>query len=96
MKKESERPIKDVLLELMRMYRLKQGNNEWRIKEAWPRLFGEMIHRHTKDLRLSRRTLYVRVDSAPLRQELVMAKEKIRKTLNEELQENFLEEVVIR
>ena len=95
MRKTGEQPLKIILKELMKTYRLQKGNNEWVIKEAWPRLFGEMINRHTVQLRLSGRRLYIKVDSSPLRQELMMGREKIRKILNEEIGENFLEEVVL-
>ncbi len=96
MKKASEQSLKDVLEEWMKQFRMRQGNTDWRIREAWPRLFGPMIQRHTIELRLSKRTLYVVVDSAPLRQELHIAREKIKTTLNEELGDSFLQEVVIR
>ncbi len=95
MQKNSEKSLKDVLSELMKTYRLRKGNNEWVIKEAWPRLFGEMINRHTVQLRLSGRRLYIKVDSSPLRHELMMGREKIRKMLNEEIGDNFLEEVIL-
>jgi hypothetical protein len=95
MKKNNEQTLKDVLGELMKTYRLRQGNNEWAIKEAWPRLFGDMINRHTTQLRLSKRKLYVKVDSAPLKQELSMGREKIRRILNEELGDDFLEEIIL-
>ena len=96
MQKNSEKSLKEVLSELMRTYRLRKGNNEWIIKEAWPRLFGEMINRHTVQLRLSGRCLYLQVDSSPLRQELMMGREKIRKMLNEEIGDNFLQEIILR
>ena len=95
MQKNSEKSLKDVLSELMKTYRLRKGNNEWVIKEAWPRLFGEMINRHTVQLRLSGRRLYIKVDSSPLRHELMMGREKIRKMLNEEIGDTFLEEVIL-
>ncbi len=79
----------------MKTYRLQKGNNEWVIKEAWPRIFGEMINRHTVQLRLSGRTLYVRVNSSPLRHELLIGRETIRKRLNEELGDDFLREIVL-
>lgn len=95
MKKTSELPLKVLLAELMKTYRLQKGNNEWVIKEAWPRIFGEMINRHTVQLRVSGRTLYIKVNSSPLRHELLIGREKIKKLLNEELGEDFLQEIVL-
>lgn len=96
MRKNNEQSLKEVLLELLQQYRLKQGVTEWRIREVWERTMGPVINRHTKEIRLSRRRLYVRVDSSPLRSELSYGREKIRKLLNEDLGESYLEEVIIR
>ena len=43
-----------------------------------------------------RKKLYITVDSAPLRQELSYGREKIKKVMNEELGEDYIEEVIIR
>lgn len=96
MSQSNERTLKDVLTELMNQYRLKQGINDSKIKAAWERMMGPTIIKHTAQIRLVRRTLYLVIDSAALKQELFYGREKIRTMLNEELGEAFLEEVVVR
>jgi hypothetical protein len=59
-------------------------------------MMGPAIAKHTTDLKVYRQKLYVQIDSAALRQELAMGREKIRKMFNRELQEEYLKEVIIR
>jgi predicted nucleic acid-binding Zn ribbon protein len=92
----SEKTLKEALLELMNQYRMKQGISEAMIKAAWARTMGPVILRHTKQLRVSRKSLYIVVDSPALRQDLFYGREKIRTMMNEELGEEYLEEVVIK
>jgi len=96
MKHESEQSLKDVLTEWLKEYQMKHGNHAAMIRQIWPSLFNPLIQRHTKELRLSHRTLYVQVDSAVVRQEMHLARAQIRTRLNEALGEDYLKEVVIR
>lgn len=50
---------------------------------AWPEVMGPAISKHTVDLQMQRGVLSVRLDSAVLRKELDMGKEKIVRSLNE-------------
>ena len=52
---------------------------------AWPKVMGAAISKHTVDLQMNRGVLSVRLDSAVLRKELDMGKEKIVRSLNEEV-----------
>lgn len=76
-------------------YRLKSKLNQARIRSHWEKLMGPSIMRYTREIKMGRKKLYIYMDSAPLRQELSMGKEKIRKMLNEALGEEYIEEVII-
>lgn len=67
-----------------------------RIKSAWHQLAGPLIASHTKKLYVHKRVLYIKVDSAALRQELSMGSAQILARLNAHLGEDYLTEVVIR
>lgn len=96
MAKYDEKPLKEVLLEMMTQYRLKQGISEAQVKAAWARLMGPSIIQHTTQVRLIRKKLYLMIDSPALRQELFYGREKIRKMLNQDLGEEYLEEVFVK
>lgn len=96
MKHESEQSLKEVLSEWLKEYQMKHGNHLSMVRQLWPSLFNPLIQRHTKELRLSKRTLYVVVDSAVVRQEMHLARAQIRMRINEALGEEYVQEVIIR
>ena len=81
---------------MVEFYRLKPGLHQARIKTAWRDLMGATIAGYTQAIYLRNRKLYLTIDSPSLRQELSMSRDKIRGILNEELQEEYIEEVIIR
>ncbi len=96
MKRHNDQPLKDVLREMVEAYRLKPKLHQTKVRSMWEDLMGPSISRYTRDLYLRRKKLYVNLNSAPLRQELSLGKEKIRKIFNEALGEDYIEEVIIR
>ena len=94
--RHNETDLKAAIKAMLDHYKLKSKYQQTRIKQLWPALMGPAIKQYTTDLRISRRVLYVSISSAALKQELSMGTEKIRRLLNEELGEEYLESVVIR
>ena len=96
MRDKNDRPIKNVLKDMLQQYKLKSKFTEVKIKNLWTELMGPSIAGYTKDIVVRRRKMYINIDSAALRQELSFSKEKIKNLINEELGEEYLEEVFIR
>ena len=95
MKKSSnEHTLKEVLNELIQQYQLRDGLHQVRVREFWLHEMGEAINKYTESIDLRKRTLYLRIQSAPLKQELSFGKEKIRQLLNQHLGEDYIEAVV--
>ena len=67
-----------------------------KIISLWTSIMGPTISRYTRDIKVTRKgKLLLTIESASLRQELSMGKDKIKKVLNEELGEEYIKEVVI-
>jgi predicted nucleic acid-binding Zn ribbon protein len=81
---------------MVETYRLKNRLNQTKIQQLWNSVMGNSISRHTSDLKVRKNKLYITIESAPLRQELSFGRDKIRRMMNQELGEEYLEEVVIR
>lgn len=96
MKKRNDLSLQEALQEMLRELRLASPLNESRVRTAWERLMGKTISTYTSDLTVRKGVLYVTIVSAPLKHELSFGKEKIRRLINEELGEEFIQEVVIR
>lgn len=86
--------------EAMRLFlkssRLKGHVLALRITEVWEEIMGKTIARYTDKIEIHGTTLYIQTSVAPLKQELMYKKDKIRERVNESLGENLIREVVIR
>lgn len=96
MKRQNDQLLKDVIAELLQAYNLKEKTNEVRLLQQWETLFGKTISKYTDKVFVSNKKLYVHISSAPLRQELSYAKEKMVQRINEAIGSDFIREVVIR
>ncbi|MCL6524572.1 MAG: DUF721 domain-containing protein [Thermoflavifilum sp.] len=70
--------------------------NEARVKQLWEELMGKAITKFTDDIQLHDSRLIITTHVAPLKQELMYSREKIKQLFNEALQEQLIEEVIIR
>ncbi|MBL7814273.1 MAG: DUF721 domain-containing protein [Saprospiraceae bacterium] len=95
MRKTNDEPLADVLQQMVRAFKLGDNLNKTKIENLWEEKMGRTIATYTRELRVRDKILYVRIESASLRSELHMGREKIRQMLNNEIGEEFLKEVII-
>jgi predicted nucleic acid-binding Zn ribbon protein len=74
---------------------MRRKYNELEIRDAWDQVCGTMIANHTKSVRLQRKKIWVKIESAPLRQELSYRKEDLVQKMNEQLGHSLIEDIVI-
>jgi hypothetical protein len=74
---------------------LSQGVFEARIESRWHEWMGPMIARHTTEIKLQHKRLYVVVDSAALRNELFYSRDKIKEIINREIEHYLINDVFI-
>jgi len=92
----NEQTLGEVVKALIEMYRMEGKLKEASLINAWESVVGDMIAKHTVQLRINKKVLYVEVDSAALRNELTYAREKLKKALNRKVKDNVIDEVVVR
>ena len=92
----NEHTLKEVLKEFIDSLNVNDKINELRISESWEKMMGKLIARHTLNMFLKNKTLFITLDSAALKQELSFAKSKIIKMINKEIGTNVVNEIVIR
>ncbi|MEI6696292.1 MAG: DUF721 domain-containing protein [Bacteroidota bacterium] len=93
-KKSNEFTLKEAIEQVLNAYRMNGKINETRIIQAWEQVCGAMISRHTEDMYIKNKILYIKVDSAALRNELSYAKTKLIMTLNHTVKEEVINEIV--
>ena len=88
--------IGDAIKQFLAQSRIKGDIQALQINEVWERLMGKTIARYTDNIKIINRTLFITTTVAPLKQELVYQKEKIKLRVNEALGEKLIDEIVIQ
>jgi predicted nucleic acid-binding Zn ribbon protein len=96
MQKSNEQSIREAIDLMLRTYGLDGRMKEIRLIDSWEKVMGKPVARHTREIFIRERKLFVRLDSAALREELSYGKEKILKMLNDEAGERVIDEVVLQ
>ena len=84
----------DVIREMIEAYGLKSKLSEATLLESWEKVVGKMIAKHTKDLYIKNKKLFIRIDSPALKNELTYSRSTLMEKLNEATGANVIEEIV--
>lgn len=79
--------------EFLKSTPLNKGLQKVRAEAVWAEQMGPGINNYTREVWWQDYCLHVRLDSAPLKQELLMGKSKIIKILNERLGDALIQEL---
>ena len=88
--------LKDVLDDMIQEMRIGGKMNEMKVRKYWHELMGGFISNHTKSIYYKNGKLFDYLDSSALRQELFMARDKMKDKLNEKLEEQLIQEIIIK
>jgi len=92
----NESSISEVLQQFIQVNKLESGMDKIDVEQAWKSLMGNGVNSYTQEVILKGSTLYVKLTSAVLREELSYGKDKIIKMLNEELRKDVVTNLVLR
>jgi predicted nucleic acid-binding Zn ribbon protein len=84
----------DAIREMIEAYGLKGKLSEANLVGSWENVVGKMIARHTKDLYIKRKKLFVKIDSPALKNELTYNRTTLMEALNEAAGGKVIEEIV--
>ncbi len=87
-------PLKEGLEALVRAYRLGGKLNEVTVVASWERVMGKAVALKTQEVYVAKGKLFVRLNSAPLKHELVMAKTRVLELLNAAVGAEVITEVI--
>lgn len=96
MNRKNEHSLKEVIDQLLKAYKLDDKLAERKLIASWESVMGVMIAKHTKDLYIKHKQLFVTLDSSALRNELLLAKTKIVKMLNDEVGSEVINDVILK
>ena len=72
----NEQTLKDAIGSFLKSSRLSGKLAEQKILDGWEKIMGKMIAKHTKEISIRNKKLFLHLDSAPLRHECVYSREK--------------------
>jgi len=96
MKKHNDQPIDEVLRKMMRKGPLKHGFYDSQVKRIWQEKLGKLLINKTEKIFFNKGVVYLTLNSAPLRTELMMGKEKLIESFNKELGEDVVVNIILR
>jgi hypothetical protein len=92
----NESSISEVLQQFIQVNKLEAGMDKIDVEQAWKSLMGNGVNSYTQEVILKGSTLYVKLTSAVLREELSYGKQKIIAMLNEELRKEIVKDLILR
>ena len=93
-KRENETyKIKDLMSNMLQENKLQEGIDQFDVKDAWENVMGKGVMSYTESIKLKKNTLYVKLSSSALREELNYGKEKIVNMLNESLKNVLIKSI---
>ena len=96
MRKANDFTLKEAIEAFLEAYKLDNRVKEEQVKASWEAVVGKMVKNHTENMHVRNKKLFVKVDSAVLRDELSYARESIRDSLNKEVGMDVIVEVVFQ
>ena len=91
-----EYSIDDALDKFLEQSRLRGSIQALQIGDVWEDIMGKTIARYTEEIRIINDTLFITTHVAPLKQELIFQKEKIKLRVNEALGKKIIKEIVVK
>ncbi|MGB1517781.1 MAG: DUF721 domain-containing protein [Crocinitomicaceae bacterium] len=79
----NEAPLKEVIDRWLKAYKLDGKMKEIEVVNAWPELMGTAVANRTKEISIRNKTLYLKMESSVMRDELAHGKSIIIQRVNE-------------
>jgi hypothetical protein len=86
----------EALKQFLQSSRIKGGIQALQIEDAWEEIMGKTVARYTDKLQIIGDKLIITTTVAPLKNELIYQKEKIKQRVNEALGQKVVNEVIIQ
>jgi predicted nucleic acid-binding Zn ribbon protein len=96
MRKSNEQSLGEIIKQFIQAYKMEDKITEVRIIAAWEKVMGQQIHSLTDRILCREQVMTVYLRSAPLREELSLARTKIIDMLNKEVGQKAIKELHLR
>ena len=87
--------IKNLINVFLKKNRLENGLLDLEVKKVWFEIMDNGIANYTRDVNLKNKTLYVKLNSPALREELSYGKEKLINIINQKFKNEIINKIVL-
>jgi hypothetical protein len=94
MRRTNDKTLKEAIEQMLQVYKIKRRFEETSIVAAWPDLVGKSVANRTKELYISNKKLFLRIESSVIKNELMLMRSQIITKINDKAKEVLVEEIV--
>ncbi len=94
MSRTNDKSLKEAIEQMLNVYKLKRKFDETSLVVAWPEMMGKAIANRTKEIFIRDRKLFIRMESAVIKNELLMMRTNIIDKMNERAGSRIIDEIV--
>lgn len=94
MRFKDEQSLRKGIEHFIKEMSLEEGLNNERAEIAWQEVMGAFVQKYTESVRLKNKTLFVKLNSSALKQDLSYKKDEITKALNKHLDKELISTLV--
>lgn len=94
-RKYTDQTLKSLINEMLKNSGMDKKYSELEVAKVYREVVGDLIARKTLDVRMRNKTLIIKLDSGPLKEELAHSKRRIVGLVNEKMGAVVVEEVEI-
>ena len=95
-RRSNDQTLKEAVDSMLKAYRLDDRLRQVKLIDSWEKIMGPTVANRTVEIKIFGKKLFVKLNSASLRQELFQEREKILNLLNEEAGAVVIEEIVFQ
>ena len=86
--------VKSIISKLTTNKMLNGGLKRVFIKKIWLNVMGRNVSQYTENIYIKNNTLYLKINSSTLKQELFYGKDKIIENFNQEIGSNYIKKII--
>lgn len=89
-----EQTLKQAIEQMLEQYHLDEKLLETRLIDSWKSVTGKVISRHTRNIYIHKKKLFVKIDSPAIKNELIYRRQKIMDLLHEKVGKKVVDEII--
>ena len=94
MGRTNDKSLKDAIEQMLQVYKLRRKFDETSLILVWPEMMGKAVANRTKDIFIRDRKLFIRMESAVIKNELMMMRSNIIEKMNAHAGSSIIDEII--